>query len=143
MDATISGDADRDGSATLSPLAASSSSISIALRITKTRLNAIITLNPRALDEADVLDRERAQGTLRGPLHGIPVALENNVNTRDMPTTGGAVALTGFEPPYEATLTRNCARLARSSSPRPHDRVRQLVLSGDARQLQRPRRTTA
>jgi amidase len=71
------------------------------------RLNAIITLNPRALDEADRLDRERAQGRLRGPLHGIPIALKDNIHTTDMPTTGGAMAFKGFVPPYEATITKN------------------------------------
>src|SRR5215475_15180049 len=39
------------------------------------RLNAVIVVNPRALEEAEALDRERAQGKLRGPLHGIPIAL--------------------------------------------------------------------
>src|SRR5688572_5931842 len=71
------------------------------------RLNAIITLNPRALDEADARDRERAQGTVRGPLHGIPIALKDNIHTTDMPTTGGALAFKGFVPPYAATLTQN------------------------------------
>ena len=71
------------------------------------RLNAIITLNPRALDEADARDRERAQGSVRGPLHGIPIALKDNIHTTDMPTTGGALAFEGFVPPYEATLTKN------------------------------------
>ena len=71
------------------------------------RLNAIITLNPRALDEADARDRERAQGKVRGPLHGIPIALKDNIHTTDMPTTGGALAFKGFVPPYEATLTKN------------------------------------
>src|SRR5437667_7267647 len=70
-------------------------------------LNAIITLNPRALDEADALDRERAQGRVRGPLHGIPIAIKDNIHTTDMPTTGGAVAFEGYRPPYEATVTRN------------------------------------
>jgi amidase len=70
------------------------------------RLNAIITVNPRALDEADALDRERAAGKLRGPLHGIPVALKDNIHTTDMPTTGGALAFEGLVPPYEATLTK-------------------------------------
>ena len=71
------------------------------------RLNAIITLNTRALDEADARDRERAQGKVRGPLHGIPIALKDNIHTTDMPTTGGALAFKGFVPPYEATLTKN------------------------------------
>ena len=56
------------------------------------RLNAALAINARALDEADALDRERAQGRLRGPLHGIPVALKDNIHTTDMPTTGGALA---------------------------------------------------
>ncbi len=71
------------------------------------KLNAIITVNPRALEEADVLDRERAAGKLRGPLHGIPIALKDNIHTTNMPTTGGALAFEGFVPPYEATITKN------------------------------------
>jgi amidase len=70
-------------------------------------LNATIAVNPRALEEADARDRERAQGRLRGPLHGIPIALKDNIHTTDMPTTGGALAFEGFVPPYEATLTRH------------------------------------
>src|SRR5215510_4609055 len=52
------------------------------------RVNATLAVNPHALDEADSLDRERAQGRIRGPLHGIPVALKDNIHTTDMPTTG-------------------------------------------------------
>src|SRR5262249_5182973 len=48
-----------------------------------------------------------AQGKLRGPLHGIPIALKDNIHTTDMPTTGGALAFDGLVPPYEATLTKN------------------------------------
>jgi len=70
------------------------------------RLNAVASLNPRALDEADALDRERAQGRLRGPLHGIPIALKDNIHTLDMPTTGGAIAFEGKVAPYESTLAR-------------------------------------
>jgi len=69
------------------------------------RLNATLAVNPKALEEADQLDRERAQGKLRGPLHGIPVALKDNIHTTDMPTTGGALVFAGYIPPYEATLT--------------------------------------
>jgi amidase len=71
------------------------------------RLNAIITVNPDALAEADALDRERAAGKVRGPLHGIPIALKDNIHTTNMPTTGGALAFDALVPPYEATLTKN------------------------------------
>jgi amidase len=71
------------------------------------KLHAAITVNRHALEEADALDRERAAGHIRGPLHGIPVALKDNVHTANMPTTGGALAFEGFVPPYEATLTKN------------------------------------
>jgi len=70
-------------------------------------LHAALTVNPKALQEADDRDRERAQGRLRGPLHGIPIALKDNIHTTDMPTTGGALAFVGLIPPYEATLTKN------------------------------------
>ena len=71
------------------------------------KLHAAITVNPNALKEADERDRDRAQGRIRGPLHGIPVALKDNILTMDLPTTGGALAFEGFVPPYDATLTRN------------------------------------
>jgi amidase len=71
------------------------------------KLHATITVNPKALEEADERDRERAAGRIRGPLHGIPVALKDNIHTTHLPTTGGALAFDGFVPPYEATLTTN------------------------------------
>src|SRR5262249_51840691 len=71
------------------------------------KLNAVIVVNPHALEEAEALDRERAQGKLRGPLHGIPIALKDNIHTTDMPTTGGALAFDGLVPPYEATPAKN------------------------------------
>jgi len=70
------------------------------------KLNAVITVNPGALEEADALDRERAAGKVRGPLHGIPIALKDNIHTTNMPTTGGALAFEGLVPPYEATITK-------------------------------------
>jgi amidase len=70
------------------------------------RLNAIVTVNPRALEEAAERDRERAAGRVRGPLHGIPIALKDNIHSTDMPTTGGALAFDAYVPPYEATVTR-------------------------------------
>ena len=71
------------------------------------KLHAALVVNRRALEAADELDRERAQGRIRGPLHGIPIALKDNIHTIDMPTTGGALAFDRFVPPYEATLTKN------------------------------------
>jgi amidase len=79
----------------------------IRIAIYDHRLHAAITINPNALKEAEQLDRERAQGKVRGPLHGIPIALKDNIHTTDMPTTGGALAFAGYVPPYEATLTKN------------------------------------
>lgn len=77
------------------------------IAIYEDRINATLAVNAKALDEADQLDRERAQGKLRGPLHGIPVALKDNIHTTNMPTTGGALVFAGYIPPYEATLTKN------------------------------------
>jgi amidase len=77
------------------------------IAIYEDRLNAAMYVNPNALAEADQLDRERAAGKLRGPLHGIPVAIKDNIMTTNMPTTGGALAFDGYVPPYEATLTKN------------------------------------
>jgi len=71
------------------------------------QLNATITVSKTALAEADALDRERAAGRVRGPLHGIPVALKDNIHTTNMRTTGGALAFKDLVPPYEATLTKN------------------------------------
>jgi len=71
------------------------------------KLNATLAVNARALADADRLDAERRAGRLRGPLHGIPIALKDNIHTTDMPTTGGAMAFEGYVPPSEATLTKN------------------------------------
>jgi amidase len=71
------------------------------------KLHAAVYVNEHALAEADERDRERAQGRVRGPLHGIPIALKDNIHTVNMPTSGGALAFDGFVPPYAATLTKN------------------------------------
>src|SRR5258708_16699648 len=68
------------------------------------KLNAFLFLNPRALEEADALDRERAAKGARGPLHGIPVVLKDNMNTKDMPTTGGATAFASAQAQADALL---------------------------------------
>jgi Asp-tRNA(Asn)/Glu-tRNA(Gln) amidotransferase A subunit family amidase len=70
------------------------------------QLNAMIHINPRAIEEAAALDRERAAGNIRGPLHGIPVLLKDNYDTQDMPTTAGAIAMAGFVPKDDAYQVR-------------------------------------
>jgi len=68
-------------------------------------LNSIRELNAQALAEADRLDAERAAGDVRGPLHGIPVLLKDNIGTVDMPTTAGSIALEGSIPTTDSFLT--------------------------------------
>lgn len=70
-------------------------------------INATIAVNPNALAEARALDEERKAGKIRGPLHGIPVALKDNIQTVDMPTTGGTIGLAGFMAPWDAPLAKN------------------------------------
>ncbi|MGI8813306.1 MAG: amidase [Pyrinomonadaceae bacterium] len=58
------------------------------------KLNSIIDLNPDALSIADLMDRERKTGKLRGPLHGVPIVIKDNIDTADkMKTTAGSLAL--------------------------------------------------
>lgn len=66
------------------------------------RLNAVITLNAHAREDADALDRERRSRGPRGPLHGIPVLVKDNYETVDMPTSGGTLALATFRPGDDA-----------------------------------------
>jgi amidase len=71
------------------------------------KLNSIIELNPDALDIARDLDAERNAKGPRGPLHGIPVLLKDNIDTHDgMMTTAGSLALLGSQPLQDATVTR-------------------------------------
>ena len=59
---------------------------------TKLNLNSVISINPAALDDARALDREREEGKVRGPLHGIPVIVKANLDVKGMATTAGANA---------------------------------------------------
>ncbi len=69
-------------------------------------LNAVLFLNPGALDDARALDTERQRRRPRSPLHGIPVLLKDNFETKDMPTTGGSLALSGAVPSRDAWQVR-------------------------------------
>lgn len=68
-------------------------------------VNAVQVTHPEALAIAAQLDAERAAGNVRGPLHGIPVLLKDNIGTSDMPTTAGSLALAENVPPEDATVT--------------------------------------
>ncbi len=69
------------------------------------KLNSVIELNPDALAIATALDAERKATGARGPLHGIPVLLKDNIATADkMQTTAGSLALVGVKPPRDAAL---------------------------------------
>jgi hypothetical protein len=66
-------------------------------------INSVIELNPDALAIAEALDRERKEGKARGPLHGIPVLIKDNIDTADkMMTTAGSLALADSTPPKDA-----------------------------------------
>ncbi len=69
------------------------------------KLNAVLALNPRALDEARALDAERKAKGPRGPLHGIPILLKDNVDFVGMPTTAGFYALRDSMPTEDAGQT--------------------------------------
>jgi len=71
------------------------------------QLNSVIELNPDALAIAGELDRERKAGHVRGPLHGIPVLIKDNIATADrMQTTAGSVAMLGAKAPRDAFLVK-------------------------------------
>ena len=70
-------------------------------------LNSIILVNPNALKEAEQMDLYMKEyGKLSGPLHGIPVMLKDNVQTEDMVTTAGSIALESFQPDEDAFITK-------------------------------------
>ncbi|MEM7549594.1 MAG: amidase [Bacteroidota bacterium] len=70
-------------------------------------LNSVIEVNPDALTIAEELDKERSEGKIRGPLHGIPVLIKDNINTGDkMFTTAGSLALDGSKAPGDAFIVK-------------------------------------
>ncbi len=69
-------------------------------------INSVILLNPQALATAKALDAERKAGKTRGPLHGIPIVLKDNIDTFDLPTTAGSQLLAGSVPPDDAFVAK-------------------------------------
>jgi aspartyl-tRNA(Asn)/glutamyl-tRNA(Gln) amidotransferase subunit A len=75
------------------------------IRSLEPRLSAFVTVaSERALARAQALDADRAAGRALGPLHGVPVALKDNLCTRGLPTSAASRILRGFVPPYDATV---------------------------------------
>jgi amidase len=71
-------------------------------------LNAVIEINPDAAELADALDKERRTKGARGPLHGIPVLIKDNIDTADkMQTTAGSLALLGSKPSQDSRVAGN------------------------------------
>ncbi len=70
------------------------------------RLNAIVAINPRAIETARALDDERRSKGRRSPLHGIPVAIKDNVDVADMPSAGGSLAFKDSYPARDATVVQ-------------------------------------
>ena len=80
----------------------------------------MIELNPEAMSIADALDHELRTRGPRGPLHGIPVLLKDNIDTADqMLTTAGSLALVGSRPRRMPSLSSSCEKPALSFSARP------------------------
>ena len=74
-------------------------------------LRSVIETNPDALEIAEGLDRERAAGNVRGPLHGVPILLKDNIGTADRnTTTAGSLALEGSIPPRDAFVAAQLRR---------------------------------
>ncbi|MFN2515191.1 MAG: amidase [Pyrinomonadaceae bacterium] len=70
-------------------------------------INSVIEVNPDALSIADSLDRERTEKGARGPLHGIPILIKDNIDTADrMMTTAGSLALVGSRPAQDAFVAK-------------------------------------
>src|SRR5688572_28003425 len=69
-------------------------------------LRSVITVNAKAIETARALDAERKSRGPRSPLHGIPIVVKDNIDTADMPTTGGSVLLEGSIPPDDAFVIK-------------------------------------
>jgi amidase len=73
-------------------------------------LRSMLALNPRAIAEARALDAERADGRVRSPLHGVPVAFKDNIDVLGLPSTGGSAALVDHKPRLDSRMAAGMRR---------------------------------
>ncbi|WP_280333195.1 amidase family protein [Nocardia wallacei] len=74
------------------------------------RLNSVLAINPDAMRDAESRDAERLAGYVRGPLHGVPIMVKDNIDVSGMPTTGGASAMRDSFPADDAFLVKRLRR---------------------------------
>lgn len=67
-------------------------------------LRSVLSINPRAIADARLRDAERASGRVRGPFHGVPIVLKDNIDTTELPTTGGSLALADHRPRLDSRV---------------------------------------
>ncbi|MBI4889907.1 MAG: amidase [Acidobacteria bacterium] len=75
-----------------------------AARVAGPRLNSVLALHPHVMEQADALDQELKSKGPRSPLHGVPILLKDNIDTADIPTTAGSLALEHWTPPKDAFI---------------------------------------
>jgi len=76
-------------------------------------INSVIEINPDALSIAESLDRERKENGPRGPLHGIPILIKDNIDTADrMMTTAGSLALVGARPSQDSFVAKKLSAVS-------------------------------
>ncbi|BBM96934.1 amidase [Marchantia polymorpha subsp. ruderalis] len=78
----------------------------VRLRDREPQVQSFLHISEKALEEAKLLDEKIAQKATIGPLAGVPIAVKDNLCTKDMPSTGGSKILEGYRPPYDATAVR-------------------------------------
>ena len=106
-------------------------------------LNAVIEVNPDAISIAESMDRERKDGKIRGPLHGIPVLVKDNIDTADkMMTTAGSLALDGHKATKDAFIIKRLERIRRSFvGKNKSQRMGQLQVQPFIKRVEQSRRT--
>ena len=106
------------------------------------KLNSVIEVNPDAMAIAEALDRERKDKGARGPLHGIPILIKDNIDTADrMMTTAGSLALVGSRPAQDSFVAKKLREAGAVIWQDEPERMGQLSFEPFEQRLERARRT--